>query len=271
MSLSPVSSSRTAPPALWRIAGVFLRTLHALFGDPTAVAERHTLTGKAHAHMASWLRCAEAMLRRLILIEASAIAKPNRRPLLHARKPRTPKLMGFTPDAPEKWRVSFRLFAPAPRAPKPKPRGLAAAKRLELLRKLGAKPGEPIFIFREERPLASTRALRLSHAGRHRPAPRRAERPARIRRQDRFWVHERDLKPLVFRSAWPLAERYEALLRAFNDPAPYARRAAARLHATPHRLGEALRAPPDAPARIDRFQIFRTCAERRWRRRFSSA
>ena len=52
---------------------------------------------------------------------------------------------------------------------------------------------------------------------------------------------------------------------------PYARRAAARLHATPHRSDEALCAPPDAPARIDRFQIFRTCAERRWRRRFSSA
>jgi hypothetical protein len=35
--------------------------------------------------MASWLRCAEAMLRRLILIEASAIAKPNTRPLLKPR------------------------------------------------------------------------------------------------------------------------------------------------------------------------------------------
>lgn len=85
MSLSPVSSTRTAPPALWRFAGVFLRTLHMLFGDPTAVAERHTLTGKAHAQMASWLRCAEAMLRRLILIEASVIAKPNSRPLLKPR------------------------------------------------------------------------------------------------------------------------------------------------------------------------------------------
>ena len=31
------------------------------------------------------------------------------------------------------------------------------------------------------------------------------------------------------RSAWPLAERFEALLRAYNDPMPYARRLARRL------------------------------------------
>ena len=35
-----------------------------------------------------------------------------------------------------------------------------------------------------------------------------------------------------FRSAWPLAERFEALLRVFNDPAPYARRLASRLRKT---------------------------------------
>ena len=32
-----------------------------------------------------------------------------------------------------------------------------------------------------------------------------------------------------FRSAWPLAERQEALLRVCNNPAPYAKRLAARL------------------------------------------
>ena len=31
------------------------------------------------------------------------------------------------------------------------------------------------------------------------------------------------------RSAWPLAERFEALLRVYNDPMPYARRLARRL------------------------------------------
>jgi hypothetical protein len=46
-----------------------------------------------------------------------------------------------------------------------------------------------------------------------------------------------------FTSAWPLAERYEALIRVFNDPAPYAKRLAARLHALPHRAAELLRLP----------------------------
>lgn len=41
-----------------------------------------------------------------------------------------------------------------------------------------------------------------------------------------------------FCSAWPLALRAEALLRAFNDPLPFARRLAARLHRKPHRAGE---------------------------------
>jgi hypothetical protein len=35
--------------------------------------------------------------------------------------------------------------------------------------------------------------------------------------------------------AWPLAERYEALLRACANPAPYAQRLARHLHAAPHR------------------------------------
>lgn len=47
-------------------------------------------------------------------------------------------------------------------------------------------------------------------------------------------------------SAWPLAERYEALLRVFNDPTRYARRLAARLRAAPHRRAELMRAPDNA-------------------------
>jgi hypothetical protein len=69
-------------------AGVLGRGSHALFGAPEAVAAIHTLTGKAHAHMASWLRVGEAMLRRLLVIEAAAYPKPNTRPLLHAPRKR---------------------------------------------------------------------------------------------------------------------------------------------------------------------------------------
>lgn len=66
---------------------------------------------------------------------------------------------------------------------------------------------------------------------------------------------------LAFRSAWPLAKRYEAMLRAFNDPLVYARRLSRHLHATPHRLREVLRAPPEAANRIDRYEELSDAAE----------
>ncbi|MEZ5994197.1 MAG: hypothetical protein R3C25_00435 [Hyphomonadaceae bacterium] len=269
MSADP-APIRTAPLALWRAAQTFLGVLYALFGDPAALAHRHTLTAKAHAHMASWLRCAEAMLRRLLLIEAGAYPKPNTRPLLMPARRRVRTLKEFWPGKPQEWRVSFRMFAGAPRAPKPRKPSAAAVARRERLRRLGAKPGEPVFIFREQRPASPTRALSPPKGGglRH---TRAAKRGKRIGTQDRFWVHERDLKPLVFRSAWPLAERYEALIRVFNDPAPYARRLARRLHATPHRAGEVLAAPPEAAHRIARFEAPGAQARSVWRAHFSSA
>lgn len=88
-----------------------MHILHALFGAPGDVAAKHTLTLKAHQLMASWLRCAEAMMRHLLVIEAAAFAKPNTRQLLRAPRKRKPKLMRFFPDAPEQWRVSFRCFS----------------------------------------------------------------------------------------------------------------------------------------------------------------
>jgi hypothetical protein len=206
MNAANPSPIRTAPLALWRVAQAFLGALHALFGAPEDVAARDTIRAEAHGRIASWLRCAEALLRRLLLIEAAAVARPNTRPLLlRAQRKRAPKLMSFSPEAPEAWRVSFRVFATERRLP--------AGKR---------------------------RCRR--HAG----------------------------GPTPLRSTWPLAERYEALLRVFNDPTAYARRMSRRLYATPHRLVEALRAPPEARDRVDRFALFERKARRLWRPHFSS-
>lgn len=271
MSVASPAPIRLAPPTLWAIACAFLHSLHALFGDPAHVAMLHTLPAKTHRLMSSWLRCAEALMRRLILIEAAAYPKPNTRPLLREPRKRARKLMMFEADKPQDWRVGFHCFAPAPRTPRKTPDTRAAA-RLERLRQLGALPGQPLRIYREAQDDPTlTRALSPSKGGARRNALRHAPRSKPIRAQDRFWVHENDLTPPVFRSAWPLAERFEALLRVFNDPAAYARRIAARLHALPHRLAEALRAPPDASNRVDKFDEFRECAERSWRQHFSSA
>jgi hypothetical protein len=60
------------------------------------------------------------------------------------------------------------------------------------------------------------------------------------------------LAPTTFHSAWPLAERFEALLRVHNDPAPYAKRLARRLlDATPERIASITREPSELRHRID--------------------
>jgi len=188
------ATARQAPRALWLVAQAFLALLHNLFGAPEDVARQHTLTHKAYKLFIPWLRAGETLLRQLLVIEASFYGKPNTRPLLHSSRQRVRKLMHFTADEPEKWRVSFRCFIDRARTPRPKP--LRAARQ------------------------------RLS----------RAER--------RSYEH---FKPVTFHDAWPLAERYEALLRVFNDPCPYARRLARRLYAAPHRRDVMLQAPRGAP------------------------
>ena len=74
--------TRTAPLALWRIAEAFLHSLHSLFGAPEDVAREHTLTRAAHALLLSWLRVGEALMRRLLVIEAANLSptSPRSRP-----------------------------------------------------------------------------------------------------------------------------------------------------------------------------------------------
>jgi len=217
-------AARHAPLVLWRAAYAFLNTLYALFGGPEDVAARHTLTRQKHAFMAGWLRCAEAMLRRLLAIEAAAYPKPNTRPLLRPRRKRTRKLMGFDADKPEQWRVSFRCFSGV--------------------------------------------GVRGSVIGRQNRSARPDTRTPNPDPRDRW--HPMHWKPVTFRSAWPLAERYEALLRVFNDPTAYARRLARRLHATPHRVCEPLRAPPEAAHRVELFDDLGERVRAAWRPYLSS-
>jgi hypothetical protein len=65
-------------------------------------------------------------------------------------------------------------------------------------------------------------------------------------------------------SVWPLALRYEAVLRVFNDPIPYARRLARRLHARPQLAQALLRAPPEYVNRVDYAADITQAAERAW-------
>jgi hypothetical protein len=195
---------RHAPLALWRIVQGFLNVLYATFGAPEEVAARHTLTRHAHALMAAWLRAAEMLMRRLLLIEAAAYPKPNIRPLLYKKRTRVRKLMGFSPDEPEKWRVSFRCFSAV----------LSGVTHTQT---------------QKARDVRKVSAMGVCHP---------------------IVCHPRE--PTTLRSAWPLAERYEALIRVFNDPTKYAQRLARRLHATPHRVVEVLDYSEESWARVGR-------------------
>jgi hypothetical protein len=180
---------RHAPLALWRIAQTFLHALCSIFGNPEDVAAEHTLTTKAYTLFLDWLRAGEAILRKLLLIEAAALG-PFAAPGPRASGPhlqRQRKLMEFSADKPEEWRVCFRCLA-----------------RPALRQAQGSQSNN------------TNRGLSLSKAG---PTP-------------------------GFHSAWPLAERYEALIRAFNNPAPYALRLARHLRAKPQAATALLRDPP---------------------------
>lgn len=172
-----------------------MQWLHTLFGAPAYVARQHTLRGDAHALMRVWIAAAEALLRHLLVIEAAACAPA---PARRARAPRTRqrRLVAFSPDASDDWRVHFRCVVQADRR-------LPAGK---------PAPGKA--------------------------APRKHQNTAYEAGAPRFY------------SAWPLALRYEALIRVFNNPAPYARRLARKLRALPKRAQALLRFPEGAIDKI---------------------
>jgi hypothetical protein len=235
---------RTAPIALWRVAEAFLHVLYNLFGAPEDVAFRHTLTREPYRLMLSWLRVGEALMRRLIAIEAAAFPKPNTPPRLWPKRTRTRREIGFDDDEPEAWRVTFRcLLGPTPFSRHQSKPTKKTPRRSKPKRPYGAPATSPARTS-ANRQLASAPSKRIS-------------------REDR-WSFE-NFAPPSFHSVWPLAERYEALIRVFNNPAPYARRLAARLYALPHRLRELLAAPPAYDTRVERAAEITQAAAHAWR------
>lgn len=187
MSDEPPSFTRAAPMALWRAMGAFLTLLFNLFGPPERVARQGALTTTQRALILSWLRAGEAMLRRLLLIEASALELAPAAPrITRTSAPRAKRPHAFDADAPESWRVSFKCT----------------------------------FV-----------AVRSRPAGQRRHTL--AQKPAKERR---------------FAGAWPIAERFEAMLRAYNDPAPCATRLARWITRHPAQAERLIDAPDDAPA-----------------------
>lgn len=155
-----MTSTRHAPLDFWRAAEYILNVIFNLFGEPQDIAQNPWVAPKTHKLIARWLRGAEALLRRLLLLEAAALNLAPTPRRARAPRQRTRRLHAFYPDDPSTWRVSFRCSE----------RGASSARTSP--RRFGA---------------AATQV-----------------------------------------DAFVLALRYEALLRVYNDPAPYARRLALR-------------------------------------------
>jgi chromate transport protein ChrA len=122
--------------------------------------------------------------------------------LATSRKKRARKLYFFHPDKPDDWRVGFRCLLMDRRHVIP---GRREATNPELA-------GSAVCTTQM---LEVTQTCRRDAGGPY--APKR------------------------FHSAWPLAERLEAMIRVFNNPAPFAARLAARLRAFPKRAYDMLR------------------------------
>ena len=110
-SLHPVSDMR--PPertiALWQDVRYFIGIIWSLFGGPETIAALRNLQRKDHQQLACWLRRAETLVRKLLLIEAAELSvaesKRTKRKALTRAKPKRI----FNADEPHQWRVSFKL------------------------------------------------------------------------------------------------------------------------------------------------------------------
>jgi hypothetical protein len=220
----------------------FVCLLFDLFGEPGDIASRGVIGPRGRALMMPWLRAGEAFLRRLLFIEALALAPELRAgsPRARTRAPR--RLMHFFAEKPEDWRVSFRVVPPARRVSRGG-RNRLKTPALDLPPALCApRPQQSEFW--------CARGVVRSSDGQSRTIAQRAPRDPQ--------------------NAWPVAERLEALLRAYNAPQRCARRLARLLVRDEQRALRALRPEPANIEQLFGAQSFGRCngivASRRRRR-----
>jgi hypothetical protein len=178
---------------LWAAAHTAFARLRAAFGDASAIAALDPLTRALRRELLAWLAPLEALVRKLILIEAATFSGVAP---LSTRKP-PPRRAHSAPRAPEcgapgHWRAPFHMPIP------PEVHRCVPEDRAPRIRLLGP-PTLVREIWRAQGPSAP---------------------PASPRQRSTF-------DPEI--SSWRLARRVEALRRALDNPKPHARRLARRL------------------------------------------
>ena len=155
-------------PYLWNVLRHYIEQTCIAFGLPASIARRIWLTRTHNQHLLDWLRPLEALLRRLIFLDAIALTpEPPPAPEHKTRAKRVmPAAFGaaFDPDNSETWRVNFNLGATADRRP---PAGHAAKHtKPRLINSVASAPAALrlealIRAFNEREKLALRLALKL--------------------------------------------------------------------------------------------------------------
>lgn len=223
----PEDGFEASVPALWSTARRFLCWLIEVYGTPCALAAGPWLSRRERREIRHWLLPLEALVRRLLLIEAVRVAGTMRpagkRPRARRKRPAPFCRVNFPdPENSRQWAVRFSVV------PRPRRRGPRLVPRVRF-------PG----------PDPDARFLA--------PAARAAaaeEHHARMREMSIIPVTVRALRPRACRRAgnpWLLARRIEALARLLENPGPHVRRLARLVRKDAVRLIEACHPPPVPP------------------------
>jgi len=256
--------NRNGPRELWLMVRQLVVELIAVFGAPSTIARQSAaggLAGKARALLLTWLRGCEMALRHMLLIEAAALlpSLPPKRNAPAASRMRAGQSAppSFDPGAPESWRVAFRSIPHTGR----RSRRTAPTRRFWRPRidpRDAPFPPPDYFINPED--AAAARAdkaawlARLNSSPVHGGSPERSEGmggvvPPTVSRC------ALDTSPARGGGIFALARRAEAVLRAFNDPLPFARRLALRLRGRLKHARRALHVPGDIDRVLDRAAV----------------
>jgi hypothetical protein len=147
-----VTDEPTSREDRWRYLADMVTMVITLFGTPAALAAMRILRRATRIEILHWLAPLEALARRLLLLEAAALAPRNAPPARALIRGRLANALRDTPapsDDPAHWRVCFSLWphgahhharrethSVSQPSPQIKETALAFAKRLEALSRL---------------------------------------------------------------------------------------------------------------------------------------
>jgi hypothetical protein len=113
---SPPNQAADAPPSpratLWAAAREALRFMQTLFGGPAAIAALVWVVGARRAEMLAWLAPVEALLRKLVALEAASLSVSPPMPRTPPVGPGARRPRGVIDiETPQNWPARFRVSA----------------------------------------------------------------------------------------------------------------------------------------------------------------